>query len=71
MDAQTLEKISEQVYKRFPEVAGKKPSIQTQGENILLVFKGSATTADGKRIDRAVRVVATEQGKIVKMTTSR
>ncbi len=72
MDSKTVEKISGQVSRQFPEVAGVKPSIQAQGEeNFLLIFKGSATLADGKKIARTVRVVATGSGKVVKVTTSR
>jgi hypothetical protein len=73
MDAQTVQKISEQIYKKFPEVSGSRPKVQSQGSegNSLLIFKGSAATADGKRIERTVRVVASDRGKIVKVTTSR
>jgi hypothetical protein len=76
MDSKTIEKICGQIYRRFPEVSGAKPKVQTQGtdrnaSNYLMVFKGSGTAADGKRIDRTVRVVATETGKIIKVTTSR
>jgi hypothetical protein len=76
MDAKTIEKICGQIYRRFPEVTGSKPKVQTQATdreapNYLLIFKGSGTTADGKRIDRTVRVVTSETGKIVKVTTSR
>ena len=72
MESKIVEKISGQISRQFPEVAGAKPSVQSQGEeNFLLIFKGSATTADGKKIARTVRVVATGSGKIVKVTTSR
>jgi hypothetical protein len=37
----------------------------------LLVFQGYRATADGKAINRIVRVVVSEQGKIIKVTTSR
>ncbi len=72
MDPKIVEKISEQVYSKFPEVAGARPSVQAQSEDAyLLVFKGSATAADGMKIQRTVRVVASASGKIIKMTTSR
>lgn len=73
MDAQILDKVSEQVYRKFPEVAGSKPKVQSQGdtENVLITYHGTVTTADGKKMPRTVRVVASPSGKIIKMTTSR
>ena len=38
--------------------------------NILVIFKGSSKTASGKSMPRVVRVVASEAGKVIKMTTS-
>ena len=71
MDSKLVEKISGQIYRQFPEVSGAKPSVQAQGDNFLLIFKGAATAADGKRIPRTVRVVASASGKVIKVTTSR
>jgi hypothetical protein len=72
MDSKIVEKISGQIYSRFPEVSGSRPSVQSQAEDTyLLIFKGAGTTADGKRIQRTVRVVASGSGKIIKVTTSR
>lgn len=72
MDAKTLSEIYKQVYKRFPEVSGSRPGAQKYSEtHVLLVFKGTGKTVDGRAIQRTVRVVATKDGKITKMTTSR
>jgi hypothetical protein len=76
MDNRIVDNICNQVYKKFPEVEGAVPRITPQpveGEhnNYLFSFKGSATTEDGHKIQRLVRVVASERGKILKMTTSR
>jgi hypothetical protein len=72
MDSKQLSKVCEQIYRRFPEVAGSPPKVQTQpGEQVLLVFHGKSKTADGHTIARTVRVVAGSSGKIVKVTTSR
>ena len=69
---QTLASICEQVYRRFPEVAGIQPRIQDQaGDHLLLIFHATAKTADGRSIPRTVRIVVSPAGKIVKMTTSR
>ncbi len=72
MDAKTLNAIYQQVYKRFPEVTGSRPGAQAYSEtHVLLVFKGNGKTADGRTIQRTVRVVVSKDGKITKMTTSR
>lgn len=72
MNRQTLSKLCEQVYHRFPQVAGSQPTVQTRPDGqALLIFRGTAKTADGHTISQTVRVVATAEGKIVKTTTSR
>jgi hypothetical protein len=76
MDNRIVENICSQIYKRFPEVDGAVPKIipqpvQGSHANYLFTFKGSGTTEDGKSIQRLVRVVASEKGKIIKVTTSR
>ncbi len=68
----SLSSIYEQVYRRFPEIAGTQPRVQEQPDDrLLLIFNGTARTADGRSIPRTVRVVVSATGKILKMTTSR
>lgn len=79
MDAKFVRAISNQVYRRFPEVKDNKPKVRLQSTSnkdpqastYLLTFSGRAVAANGKTIPRVVRVVATAKGKILKMTTSR
>ena len=80
MDDKHLDSICKQIYKRFPEVSGSRPKVQAQkltsGNNdtpsqYLMVFQGDQATADGKSIKRILRVVVSEQGRILKVTTSR
>ena len=75
MNADILSKICSQVYAKFPEVNGVKPKIQNQSAagagNHLVIFTGSAKAANGKVLSRVVRVVVSESGKILKMTTSK
>lgn len=72
MEAKLLKSISEQIYKRFPEVKGSQPKVHPhQGDQILLIFQGKGIAADGRTIVRTVRVVASQSGKIIKTTTSR
>ena len=77
MDQKVVEKISKKVYAKFPEVKDKKPRIKTsktvssdQG-NFILTYNAMAKGIQGKSIPRHIRVVATANGKIIKMSTSR
>lgn len=77
MESKYVDTICSQIYRRFPEVDGARPKVQAQAPagsetvNYLLTFKGSGKTEDGRSISRIVRVVASERGKILKITTSR
>jgi hypothetical protein len=69
------EAICERVYRRFPEMQGVRPSIQRQQaqgqDRFLLRFQTVVPLEDGARLPSIVRVVATADGKILKMTSSR
>jgi hypothetical protein len=81
MDSKLVDSISKQIYKRFPEVDGKKPKVRRQTSNsgnkskstgtYLLTFQGKAKVQGGKTINRYIRVVADDEGKIIKVSTSR
>jgi hypothetical protein len=72
MEKKLLTSICNQVYSRFPEVKGVSPKIQAHGDTgQVLIFKGQASGADGRAIQRIVRVVVSLEGKISKITTSR
>ncbi len=72
MESNLIDAICKTVYKRFPEMNGKRPAVQNYTETqVLLLFKASVTTADGRSLPRTVRVVASKDGKINKITTSR
>jgi hypothetical protein len=83
MDQKTIDTISRAVYKRFPEVNGKRPKVLRQKPNgiqarpaskaliFLLTYRGNGAGPGGKTIPRYVRVVANQQGKIIKISTSR
>lgn len=67
-----MDEIYQKVYRKFPEVDGKKPVRHSQPEGkTLLVFKGEGKAANGVKIPRIVRVLVDQNGKILKMTTSR
>ena len=72
MDKSSIEKVNTRVYRQFPDLKGKRPNVSSYAENkFLILYKSNAKTANGKTINRTVRVVADEKGKIVKITSSR
>ena len=71
MDRKLIDGICKDIYKKFPEVNGTRPTMSDRPDGqVLLVFKGTAQTADGHTIARIVRVVADQTGKVIKITTS-
>lgn len=79
MDSKTIAGIKQQVYRQFPEVAGAEPSVKAQAgakspggsPTYLITFKGRVAQPSGLAFSRMVRVVANDQGRILKVTTSR
>lgn len=72
MDAKNKTAVCNSVYRQFPEVKGSSPSVKAlPGDKFQLIFHGKVQTEDGKSLPRTVRVVADENGKILKLTTSR
>jgi len=87
MDAKAVDTITNLIYRQFPEMDGVKPKIRLQSdepartgvkgvsihssESFLLTYQCKVNTSNGKPLSRSVRVVATSEGKILKITTSR
>jgi hypothetical protein len=76
MNRETVAQVSREVARKFPEMAGVQPTIRPQGESrgetqYLLVYKGRAELPGGKSLSRIVRVVCSERGRIVRLSTSR
>ncbi len=85
METKTLERLTQNIHRRFPEMAGVKPKVRKQPlpksshtakdkgveQNYLLTFNAVVQGPGGQEITRWVRVVATPQGKIVKISTSK
>ncbi len=69
--------VSQEVARKFPEMAGVRPTIKEQKSKsgdvaqFLLTYKGKAELPGGKTIKRIVRVVANERGQIKKISTSK
>ncbi len=86
LDQKTIQAITRQVHRKFPEMAGSRPTVRQQhipqskslspapvrqAPVYLLTFRGSASAPGGKALPRSVRVVVDAHGKVLKMTTSR
>jgi hypothetical protein len=73
----SISKVKKEVSRKFPEMAGVKPTVRKQemeksrDEQYLLTFKGKADLPGGRKISRVVRVVADERGRILKLSTSK
>ncbi len=79
MNSKTISSIAQQIGHQFPEVSGETPSVRAQAgaktpgnaPTYLLTFKGRGQAHGGPSFPRTVRVVADEDGHILKVTTSR
>jgi hypothetical protein len=72
MDSSAKNQVCNAVYRQFPELNGANPSVTSlPAGKVQLIFHGKAKAADGKTINRTVRVTADENGRVIKLTTSR
>jgi hypothetical protein len=81
METEVIEIISRSIYKQFPEFSGTKPKIRLQSVSqtssnakmatYLLTYEKKVPVSGGKSINRWVRVTASKEGKILKVSTSR
>lgn len=77
MERDALARVSAEVTRSFPEMAGVRPSVRRQEAprtgvpQYLLIYKGSGELPGGRTISRVVRVVADEDGRIVRISTSK
>ena len=65
-----VEKITQRVYRDYPEMRGARPSVTPGGKHNTLVYKARVQTPAGP-MARIVRVVADENGRIVRISTSK
>jgi hypothetical protein len=85
MDPTIVQNINKEIYRRFPELTGRRPRVQAikQGQangnggatpaeaRHLLVYSSRASTSTGKQMPFIVRVTVNAQGKILKVSSSR
>jgi hypothetical protein len=71
---QLLRAARERLAREFPELAQAVPEVTPYGEKpgrYLAVFRGSVSVPGGRTLERIVRAVLDERGRILKWTTSR
>ncbi len=77
IDPTAIKKVSQEIYRRFPQVAGVKPQVKKQstagknGETYLLIYSNHGKEIPQVPIFTFVRVVVNETGQILKLSTSR
>jgi len=75
MKAKHIDKISDEVYRKHPDLKGVKPKVTpregVKSSDTLLVYEKKVSGPGGKSINRIVRAVADETGKIKKISTSK
>lgn len=79
MDSKAISGIKQRIYRQFPEVAGEEPSVKAQAvaktpgqsATYLITFKSRVSQPSGPAFNRTVRVVTNDEGRILKVTTSR
>ena len=75
LQSKLIDKISQEVYQKHPDLKGVKPKITPrEGEkssDTLLVYQKKVSGPGGKKINRIVRAVADEKGKVKKISTSK
>ncbi len=72
MDLNVINKINNQVFNQFPYLKDTPPKIKYMPDgSTILKYIGSTKTANGHTIPISVKVKATQEGKILQISSSR
>jgi hypothetical protein len=77
MDREAIDRVNRKVSRQFPEMKSIRPSVKAESkasnnkQKFSLTYKGKANLPNGRTISRVVRVVADENGKVLRMSTSK
>ncbi|MCJ7715736.1 MAG: hypothetical protein MUO54_04355 [Anaerolineales bacterium] len=75
MNAKYIDEASQEVYKKHPDMKGVNPKVTpregAKSTDTLLVYTKKVSGPGGKKINRIVRVVVDENGKVKKISTSK
>jgi hypothetical protein len=70
IESSAVEKISQRVFREYPEMRGARPSITSGDKRCTLIYKARVQTPAGP-MARVVRVVADEHGRVIRISTSK
>ena len=77
MKCSIIAKLNRQVAEKFPEMKGVNPTVRRGpqpkdgDQRYTLTYKGKADLPGGRKISRIVRVIADEEGRILRISTSK
>jgi len=72
MDAKILAAVNQTIYSQHPYLNETSPEVtQLENKNSLLIYRGEVKTDSAFVLPIILRVVVDQNGKIVKITTSR
>jgi hypothetical protein len=75
MEKKLIEKISRKVAQSFPEMRGVRPKVKRErtssGLRYRLTYKGSVELPGGRTMKRVAHVLVDEDGKVLRMSTSK
>lgn len=73
MDSNALQQVNQEIYRKYPEFKGVKPAVKAEvgAGGYLLTYQVEVLTDNDRRLTRYLRVSASPQGKILKISTSR
>jgi hypothetical protein len=75
MDKKLIEKINRKVAQSFPEMRGVRPKVNREktraGLRYRLTYKGTAELPGGRSMKRVAHVLVDEDGKVLRMSTSK
>jgi len=78
LKSKLIDKVNREVYRKHPDVKGKKPQVKKrsgsgggESEGYLLIYRAKGEGPGGKKLNRVVRAVVDDQGRIKKLSTSK
>jgi hypothetical protein len=64
-------KVKGYIYSRFPEMRGVQPNVSVSRERYVYTFRKRLPVAGGGDLLQVVRVIADEDGEVLKVSVSR
>lgn len=77
MDTKKIKEITQRVYQRYPSLRGISPQVrevfvpEIGQKRFTLTFRKVSITENNKRIPKWIRATVNEQGKILKISSSK